>query len=149
ANAEVSLWIVDLDGARQEVEWDRGRFPYLARVVWPADSPLTLLVQSRDQRATRVMTADGAVVREDTDPAWVELVGGTPAWLPDGRLVHCADRDGWRRLVIGDRWATPPGLQVRHVVHTDEAGVIVAASDDPTEVHLWHVAADGGEGGPV
>jgi dipeptidyl-peptidase-4 len=95
ANAEVGLHVVDLDGRRVEVGWDRDAYPYLAAVRWEAGGPLTLLVQSRDQTATLVLAADpdtGAVAElaAQRDPAWVELVAGVPAWL-DGRLVMTAD----------------------------------------------------------
>src|SRR5690606_13996186 len=44
ANAAVSLWLVDLEGNRREVEWDRDRFPYLAEVTWTSDGPPLLYV---------------------------------------------------------------------------------------------------------
>ena len=57
-NAEVGLHVVDLDGRRVEVGWDRAAYPYLAAVRWEAGGPLTLLVQARDQTATLVLAAD-------------------------------------------------------------------------------------------
>ena len=36
ANAEVTLWLVGLDGGRAEVLWDRAAFEYLAAVSWNA-----------------------------------------------------------------------------------------------------------------
>jgi dipeptidyl-peptidase-4 len=146
ANAEVSLFILSLDGGRTEVSWDREAFPYLVTVSWREGALLTLLVQSRDQRATRVLTADPSggtsVVREDRDPMWLDIVLGVPRWLADGRLVSTADRDDTRRLVFGEEPATPPGLQVRRVAHVG-TDVVVTASDDPTEVHLWRVSPEG------
>jgi hypothetical protein len=79
SNAVVTLWVFDLEsGDRVEVTWDHERFPYLARVDWSEGSPLTVLVQTRDQRTVRLLeagTATGAttVVAEQTDPRWVEL----------------------------------------------------------------------------
>jgi dipeptidyl-peptidase-4 len=83
------LHVVDLDGRRVEVGWDRAAYPYLAAVRWEAGGPLTLLVQTRDQTATLVLAADpdtGAVTElaAQRDPAWVELVAGVPAWLDGG-----------------------------------------------------------------
>ena len=85
--------------ARVDVAWDTERFPYLARVDWTAGSPLTLLVQSRDQRTASVLEVDDASgrvaeVHRETDDDWVELVPGSPTRLDDGRLVLTADRDG-------------------------------------------------------
>ncbi|MQA79033.1 MAG: prolyl oligopeptidase family serine peptidase [Streptosporangiales bacterium] len=146
ANADVRLFVLGLDGSRVEVRWDRAAFEYLAQVVWPAQGP-HLVVQSRDQRTVRLLSVDPdtgntAVVREDTDPAWVELVGGVPAWAGD-RLVWVSDVDGWRRLVVDGAPVTPDGLQVRHVLAADDDGVLFTASTEPTEVHVHAWGPDG------
>jgi dipeptidyl-peptidase-4 len=145
ANAEVRLAVVGLDGGRVEVAWDRAAFPYLAAVVWEPDGPLTLLVQSRDQTATRVLAADpdsGATTElaSHHDPVWVELVPGVPAFM-DGRLLLTADDPGCdtRRLTVDGAPVTPPGLQVQEVVASGGGAVLLAASEEPTEVHLWRV----------
>jgi dipeptidyl-peptidase-4 len=146
ANAEVRLAVVGLDGGRVELSWDRAAFPYLAAVVWEPGGPLTLLVQARDQTQTRVLRADpdsGATseLAIQRDPAWVELVPGVPAWL-DGRLVMTADDPGCdtRRLTVDGAPVTPPGLQIQEVVAVTGGAVLVAGSEEPTEVHLWRVA---------
>jgi len=146
-NADVSLFVLGLDGGRIEIGWDRGAFPYLVTVTWREGEPLTLLVQSRDQRATRVLRADpttGAtmMIREDRDPAWLEIVPGVPRWLADGRLVLTAERDDTRRLIFDDVPVTPPGLQVRRIVHVG-ADAVITASAEPTEAHLFRVSGDG------
>ena len=145
ANADVSLHVLDLDGRRVEVAWDRAAFPYLAAVGWDSGGPLTLLVQSRDQTGIRVLAADpgtGATTElaAQHDPAWVELVPGVPAWL-DGRLVLTADDPACdtRRLTVDGRPVTPPGLQVTQVVAVAGGAVLVAGGEEPTEVHLWRV----------
>lgn len=161
-NAEVSLWLVEVeDGARTEVVWDRAQDEYLAAVDW--DGPLTLLVQPRDQRAAGVLTVDTATGRTNpvhrwSDPAWVELVPGTPRWV-GARLVTVEDRyelgrDGTRALCLDGIPVTPAGLQVREVLgvrperdgsspSTDDgvAAIEVLASpgDDPTRVDVYTV----------
>jgi dipeptidyl-peptidase-4 len=144
ANAEVRLAVVGLDGSRVEVAWDRAAFPYLAAVVWDPGGPPTLLVQTRDQTETRVLAADpdsGATTElaAQRDPAWVELVPGVPAFM-DGRLVLTVDDPGCdtRRLTVDGDPVTPPGLQVQEVSVTGGA-VLLAGSEEPTEVHLWRV----------
>jgi dipeptidyl-peptidase 4 len=146
ANAEVRLAVVGLDGGRVEICWDRAAFPYLAAVVWEPGGPLTLLLQARDQTGTRVLRADpdGGATSElaaQRDPAWVELVPGVPAWL-DGRLVMTVDDPGCdtRRLTVDGTPVTPPGLQIQEVVAVTGGAVLVAGSEEPTEVHLWRVA---------
>ena len=150
-DAVVTLWVFDVgSGERVEVAWDRERFPYLARVTWDRE-PLTLLVQTRDQRTVRLLEADATtgetrVVDEQTDPRWVELTQDAPVRLADGRVVDVvadAGEDTYR-LTVGGAPVTPPGLQVRAVVSAG-AGVLFRASDgDPTEIHLWRWTPDGG-----
>jgi dipeptidyl-peptidase-4 len=154
SNANVSLSVFDAqrDGARVDVAWDTERFPYLARVDWTEGSPLTLLLQSRDQRTASILEVDDASglvaeVHRETDDAWVELVPGSPTRLDDGRLVLTADRDGARVLLVGDEVVTGRATNVRSVVPTGRE-VIVSASDtdDPTSVYLARVMP-GGEPG--
>jgi dipeptidyl-peptidase-4 len=146
-NAAVTLWVVGLDGSRVEVAWDAERFPYVARVSWQAGQPLTLLVQSRDQRDVQVLVADdeGAtrVVHELTDPAWVDLVDGVPAWLPDGALLTTAPVEGTHRLLVDGEPVTPVGLQVRRVVSAAEDIVFTASGEDSAEVHVWKLCDSG------
>jgi len=146
-NAVVILAVFDVaTGARVDVLWDRAAFPYLARVDWSDGAPLTLLLQSRDQRATAVVEADhrtGAtsLLRADADPAWVEVPDDSFTRLDDGRLVHAVEADDTRRVLIGERPVTPPGLHVRRIVSAG-ATVLFQASEEPTEVHVWRVAPD-------
>ena len=149
ANADVSLFLVTLDGSRTEVSWDREDLPYLVTVQWSASGDPLVLAMSRDQRRTRTFAVDPAsgatsVVQEDQDPVWLDVVLGVPARLEDGRLVRTEDADGARRLVLGDTIVTPTDLQVSSVVATGPHGVLIAGTDDPTEAHLWLVAPDGG-----
>jgi dipeptidyl-peptidase-4 len=147
ANADVSLWILGLDGSRTEVRWDRERFEYLARVLWPDAGPLTVLVQSRDQRTTRILGVDDdgstSTLREDTDERWVELIEGSPAYLDDGSLVATVDQDDTRRLLIDTEVVTPPGLQVRSILDAGES-VLFTATEEPTEDHVWRWSAHTG-----
>jgi dipeptidyl-peptidase 4 len=139
-NAEVRLFLLGLDGSRVEVDWDRDGFEYLPRVTWPKSGPLTILVQSRDQRTTRMLAVadDGTteLLREDRDDAWLELVEGSPAWTEDGRLVCTEDSEDTRRLVVGEEAVTPPGLQVKRILDAGER-VLFVASEDPTQEHVW------------
>jgi dipeptidyl-peptidase-4 len=87
------------------------------------------------------------VVRADTDPAWVDIVPGVPAWTADGRIAWTADSAGTRRLVVATpeqhaagaaEPVTPPGLQVRQVLDTDGDAVLFTASgEDPAVIGLW------------
>ncbi len=143
-DAEVTLHVFELaTGERVEVSWDRTAFPYLARVCWSDGSPLTILVQTRDQRTTRLLEVDTAtgstrLVREEHDEQWIDLAEEAPVRLDGGRLVTViADRGvDTNRLAIDFEPVTPPGLQVHEVLSAGE-GVLFTASEDPTESHLW------------
>jgi dipeptidyl-peptidase 4 len=166
ANADVSLLLVRLDGGTVRLEWDRAAFPYLVTVNWDGTDPL-IVVQTRDQHRMRLLSADPArgtvaVLREDSDEHWLDIVPGVPAQTGDGRIVWAADADGAKRLFVAapaelaDGTAapvTPPGLQVRAVADTDGDAVLFTASgEDPTAVGLWLHGAGGlvrlsGDGG--
>ena len=148
-NADVTLWLLSLDGERREIRWDREHFPYLGRVSWAATGDPLLAVVTADQRTVRYASidiGDGSThpLADDTDTAWTELFDGVPVWH-DGRLVRIADRDGSRSLFVGDSAVTPPSLYVRSVEGLTATGVLLAASgpDDPTRIELHHWSADG------
>jgi len=142
ANADVSLHVVGLDGTRVPVEWDRAAFEYLVTVVWDPAGGLLVVVQSRDQQTLRLLQVDPGtgittVSREDTDPAWVTIVAGTPAVTASGGLVWTADVEDTRRLLVDAAPVTPPGLQVHAICGVDDDTVLFTAADEPTELHLW------------
>ncbi|MEV6983337.1 prolyl oligopeptidase family serine peptidase [Sphaerisporangium sp. NPDC051017] len=146
-NADVSLWLLGLDGSRVPVEWDRKAFEYLVSVYW--GTSLLIVVQSRDQRTARVLRVDpdtGAttVVREDHDPAWVDIVSGTPALTASGALVWTAALGATYRLLVDGEPVTPAGLQVRAVLDVDGDTVLFAGTAEPTETHLWMYSPEDG-----
>ncbi|WP_419925314.1 prolyl oligopeptidase family serine peptidase [Candidatus Poriferisocius sp.] len=146
-NAEVSLAIIGLDGNRVDVSWDRDAYEYLARASWAPRTNPVITVQSRDQRTVLILEVDphtGATTElaRQNDSHWVELVPGTPTWTGE-RLVTAEDRDTARCLVIDGNAATPETLQVRAVVASSEHRVVFTASEDPTDVHVWQLDAEG------
>ncbi|MFI6438914.1 prolyl oligopeptidase family serine peptidase [Streptomyces sp. NPDC050759] len=151
SNADVRLFVLALDGARTEVSWDRGRYPYLARVHWSAAGAPLLLVQARDQRSQLYLAVDpesGAtrMVHADEDPTWLDLFPGVPCWSPSGQLVRIADEGGARVLAVGERPLTGPQLHIRAVLDVTEHDVLVSASagaeaesPETGEVHVYRV----------
>ncbi|GGY28721.1 prolyl oligopeptidase family serine peptidase [Streptomyces anulatus] len=150
-NAEVRLFVMDLEGARREVVWDRAAFPYLAQVHWSSAGAPLLLVQARDQRSQQYLAVDtetGAtrIVHVDEDPVWLDLFPGVPAWAPDGRLVRIVDEGGARVLAVGDRLLTGSQLQVQSVLDIGESDILVSAvaGEDAVEpeigqIHVYRV----------
>ncbi len=141
-NADVSLLLARLDGTGAEVDIDHAAFPYLVTASWEgADDPL-VVVQSRDQRTMRLLAVNAGsgrtdVLREDTDPHWLEIVPGVPG-----------DAENTRRLLVaapGEEAVpvTPPGLQVRGVLGVDGDTVLFQASAEPTEIGLWTYGPEG------
>ncbi|GAA3442168.1 S9 family peptidase [Planomonospora venezuelensis] len=144
-NARVELFVLGLSGSRVPVPFTD---EYLVTAHWD-DHGLVIVTLSRDQRSMKLLEVDPAtgataLVREDTDAAWVEIAAGVPRHLPDGALVWMADADGGRRLVVGDAPVTPPTLQVREVLDVEGGTVLFRASGgDPAEIALW-AYRDGG-----
>jgi dipeptidyl-peptidase 4 len=147
-NADVSLLLARLDGTVVPVDVDWAAFPYLVTVRWQDGHDPLVVVQSRDQRTMRILgvQADSgktSVLHEDSDPDWLEVVPGVPAWTADGRIVWTRDEQDTRRLVMVTPGqepvpVTPPGLQVRGVLHVDGDEVLFQASGaDPAEAGLW------------
>jgi dipeptidyl-peptidase-4 len=156
-NADVSLILAGLDGTTVPVDWDRAAFPYLVAVDW-AEAGALIVVQSRDQRRMRLLSVETtrggtAVLREDTDEHWVDIVAGVPGWTGDGRIVWTADAGGAKRLLVAAPAelangtaapVTPVNLQVRGVADIDGDTVLFTASDeDPTQVALWAYGPQG------
>ena len=151
-DADVTLWVVHLDGTRDEVVWDHDAFPYLTTVDWTPRGPALLGVTDRPQSTTAVLAVDtsGAVapVRELHDPVWLDQVAGVPTWLRDGALLTVEVSEDTYRLCVNGRPVTPPGLQVRAVSDVNDDGVLVAVvpADDPTVRQVVHWTPDGGLG---
>ncbi len=148
ADADVTLWVVRLDGTRTQVEWDRVAYPYFTRASWTGYGGPLVQVMSRDQRTAQVLAVDAGsgatvLVRELRDETWLDLVDGAPAYGPGGRLVTCEDSADTKRVCVDGEPISPVGLQVRGVVGIDDNGVLAAASAEPTELQLVRVGWDG------
>ncbi|MDW3216809.1 MAG: prolyl oligopeptidase family serine peptidase [Ilumatobacteraceae bacterium] len=152
-NPEVSLHLCPVDGGDPiEVEWDRTAFEYLAKVDWNTHG-LAITVLSRDQHDLEVRTVEPstgatAVAFTDHDDAWVELVPGTCSLIADGTAVMCAERDGARRLLIGDRTVSPSDVQIRAVVDATADRVVATGNplDDASVQHVYRwTSGDGFE----
>ena len=84
------------------------------------------------------------VLAEQRDDAWVQLVPGLPARTSSGVLLTSSDTGDTRRLVADGGPVTPAGLQLEEVLAVDGETVLFAASDEPTQTHVWAYHPDGG-----
>ncbi|MGK5673850.1 prolyl oligopeptidase family serine peptidase [Micromonospora sp. URMC 106] len=159
-NAEVSLHLLDLDDGWVDVHWDRETYPYLTAVHWADGGPLITVLRRSQQHglvlAVDPRTGETQVHAELADPRWVEPIPGTPAHLPDGRVLVGGElaHDGYdaRCLFADGTLLTPPSLYVRRVVGRLPGGpgpadLLVEASDgEPSERHLFRVRTTIGGG---
>ncbi|HEX7303903.1 S9 family peptidase [Lentzea sp.] len=140
-NATVSLHVVSLDGTFVPVLLE---FDYLNDVHWSSGGAPLITTQTRDQRTRTIysLAPETGVVTEvavETDPTWLEVTDGAPAWTPDGRLVRIVGEGDEYALKVGDDVLTR-GLQVRRVLHIADDSILVGASeDDPTQTHVYSV----------
>jgi dipeptidyl-peptidase-4 len=143
-NAAVSLHVVSLDGTFVPVLLE---FDYLNDVHWSSGGAPLITTQTRDQRTRRIYalapeTGSVTELAVETDPTWLEVTDGAPAWTPDGRLVRIVGSGDCYALQVGDDVRTE-GLQVRRVLDIADDSILVAASaDDPTQVHVYSVGAE-------
>ncbi|GCE01454.1 prolyl oligopeptidase family serine peptidase [Embleya hyalina] len=155
ANAEVTAWLIGLDGARTELTWDHDAYPYLASVHWSAGGDPLLSLQPRDQKVLLTLAVDVAAgttreLHREHDDVWIDLFPGVPAWTPDGRLVRLVDADGARRVVVADKELTDRRLFVRSILDVADEDVLITASagtdagaPEIGEIHVYRVAPDG------
>ena len=126
-----------------DVDWDREAYEYVAAVNWRRGHDPLVLVQNRRQTRDQVLevavTADGAalgatrVLEEHANDQWIDLIHGTPAYTPDGRLV-CPLNDmaaDTNRLTVDGRPFTPAGWNVRAVLDVTDDDVLAVVQRAP------------------
>ncbi|MFN2623708.1 MAG: DPP IV N-terminal domain-containing protein [Chthoniobacterales bacterium] len=158
-NAKVRLGIVARTGGETRwVEWDREKYPYLARVVWKEDAaPLCILVQNRAQQEELVLAVDPktSTSREllrETDSAWLNLDHKPmPLWLKDGKqFLWTTERNGGRQVELHSadgaliRAVTPADFQLDEFIDLNdfERSVVVSGGSDSRERHLFRFSLD-------
>lgn len=147
-NARVGLLLVGLDGSRTEVSWDQGAFEYLASVHWSTRGEPLIQLLDRPQGRAEVLAVDadtGAtrLLREQTDPCWVDVRGGVPAWGPDGQLLTIEVVDDRYALCCDGEPVTPVDLQVHAVLDVGGDDVLLSGSTHPLEEHVFRWTAGG------
>ncbi|MEU4423860.1 prolyl oligopeptidase family serine peptidase [Actinoplanes sp. NPDC024001] len=153
-NAIVEFYLVTPGESPIAVRWDSDTYPYVVTAEFSGDEPVLSVLDRRQQRGQvlRVAaTGETTVLAELTDSRWIEMVPGSPAVLPSGELAVV--RDGLdqgkdvRAVHVGDRQITSDELYVQAILGVlgegDAAELLVLATDDPAEQHVYAVAADG------
>jgi len=149
ANADVTLWLVSPDDRRPRIEvvWDHDAYPYVGQVHWSTYGPLLVQVLNRSQDVSLILAVgpDGATdtVRELTDPGWIDIIVGSPAWTASGALVTAEVSDDRYALTIGGHPVSDPGVNVRRILHAGD-DVLVRASDPSGSEHVYRWAESDG-----
>ncbi len=164
-NAAVRLAVVAVEGGgnfnggeKRWLEWDREKYPYLAKVVWK-DGPLTMLVQDRRQTEEVLYAADektgkSSELLREKDAAWINLVPSCPKWLKDGNeFLWMTERTGEWSLELRSREGklvrtlTPKSFGLLDLIGVDDERKLayVTASTDPTQMQVYSIALAGGE----
>ena len=161
-NAVVRVGVISVGGgATTWLSWNRDQYPYLARVIWSKNAPLTILVTNRLQTEEKLLSADprnGATqdLLVERDKAWLNLDAKMPHWLPDGQafLWTTERRGSWQleerardgKLV---RELTPVSFPMSDFAGVDDAGhAYVRGGDDPTQKQIFRVAIGGPTSAP-
>ncbi|MEU9001176.1 prolyl oligopeptidase family serine peptidase [Streptomyces sp. NPDC048551] len=151
-NADVQLWVLRPDGGRVRLDWDAAAHPYVCEAGWESDTEILLTVQDRLQRSVLLLTADPASGRtrelsRTEHPRWVDPLPGTPARLPDGRMLTAADTPGGaaRGLALDGKPLTGDGIQVRRVAGVHGGRLLIEAGlRDPAEQQVLLLDPDTG-----
>jgi dipeptidyl-peptidase 4 len=158
-NADVTLGVIGVGGGHTTwIEWDRKAYPYLARVIWQKNAPLTLVVQNRAQTEELVLAANVATGKTHTllverDQAWVNLDGSElPRWTHDGKgFLWSSEASGSWQLELRNadgsplRTLVPASLGYRSFEGMDEEhhAAWVLASADARQSQVYRVPLDG------
>lgn len=142
-NVITSLFILSLaDMSRREITWN-SEHEYLCNVI-PGDGkvPPLILTMSRNQRHAEIRaidpeTAQGRVIAELKDSAWIDLVGGLPAWSPSGELITHVIAENTHAIAVNGEMVTPENLQVDGVIAIDRDGITFSGSFEPAQSHIY------------
>ncbi|MGW2252487.1 prolyl oligopeptidase family serine peptidase [Kitasatospora sp. NPDC001660] len=150
ANADVQLWVLGLDRGRVRLRWEAAAFPYVCDASWASEHEVLLTVADRLQQNVLLLTADPATgetreLSRTTDGFWVDDLPGTPARLPDGRLLTAHDTPEARGLALDGKPLDTTGLQIRRVVGRLRGRLLCETTEgEPADQHVHLVDPDGG-----
>ena len=153
-NVRVRLGLMPAKGGKTTwVRWDAEKYPYLLRVYWPktapVQAPLTLIVQTRDQREQAILTVDARgrskTLLVQKDAAWLDPDFGFVRWLPDGSgFLTASEESGETQLIRYDAQGGSPKVLLPHgfdaIVGVDDVGrVLATAFASPQEMQLLRI----------
>ncbi|CAB4333148.1 MAG: prolyl oligopeptidase family serine peptidase [Actinobacteria bacterium] len=135
-NAEVSLFLSDLNGALTEINWPKQDYEYLLNVRCSSDSQPIISVSSRDQKVFVHYTLAGTTLTTLAtlhDDAFLEVIPGQPI-IHNNNVISVLDDvpTDTRAIAMNGSCFSPQGLQVHSVISVTDTYVDVIASYDST-----------------
>jgi dipeptidyl-peptidase-4 len=159
-NVAVRLGITatQANGKTTWIDWDRKKYPYVARVAWAENAPLTVMVLSRDQRDLSLLAVDAKTGKSrelvhEHDDVFLN-VPEIYDWLRDGSaFLWASERGGAWQLELHTpdgklvRTLTKPELGLAKLAWVDpkKEYVIVSAAAETVDHELYKVALAGGD----
>jgi dipeptidyl-peptidase-4 len=165
-NAKVRLGVISVDGgATSWANWDANAYPYLARVEWSKNAPLTILVQNRPQTEEKILAVDAhsgetKLLWTEKDSAFIELPPSVrtgskevPFWLSDGSgFLWASERGGLWQLELHNadgslkNAITPAGFRFNELLDVDEAdgSVVVNGGTSRLSQLVYRIKLSGG-----
>lgn len=153
-NVKVRLGLMPITGGSTTwVQWDAEQYPYLLRVEWPETSPqqapLTLLVQSRDQREQAMLTVDATgrtkALLVQRDRAWLDPDFSFVRWLRDGSgFLTASEESGETQLLLYDAKGASRKVLIPRDFDSlwgvsDSGQVLATVFATPQEVQVWDI----------
>ena len=144
-NALVELWIIRADHTQSQIMWDTNAFPYLASVA-PSKSGTIIELLNRSQDLVSICVIDVAKnelreIQRRKDTAWIDVMPGVPCLDEESQLLEIlndVETDTYR-LARSGAYISPPKLQVRALVSSDEASAIIIGSREATTQALFRI----------
>jgi dipeptidyl-peptidase-4 len=140
ANAEVSLYRVNLEGAIQEIHWNKDTHPYLVSVSTSGSAP-TFCVLSRNQQNLEIFTLSGSMptsFQTRIEKPWHTVAPGVPTLNDAGQLIEIRPLNNVFRLCVDGEAISPAGIQVTGVLSTD-GDITYAGQSETTNQHIYSI----------
>ena len=146
-NAEIALYLCDLHGKCEEVNWDKSTFEYLVAVRWQQDKDALITLSSRDQKNMSSFSLTGgslSPVHKLHDDQFLEVIPGQPRWWNNELLTVEDNRElDTRVLTLDGKPISPQGLQIMGVLGVTDAGIDVSATRTGIDRIVARITADG------
>lgn len=140
ANAEVSLYRVNLNGVTQEIPWNKDTHPYLVSVS-TSGSSTTFCVLSRNQQNVEIFSLNGSAptsLQKRIERPWHTVASGVPTLNDAGQLIEIRPLDNVFRLCVDGKAISPVEIQVTGVLSTN-GDITFTGQSNSTNQHIYSI----------